>query len=301
MLGRHRPRLPPPRPGRRDRGRRVPRVGARHPGHARTPRTDLRGHRPARPDQDRARGAGAGAADRPADAEPATRRTSSPRPSRSPSTSGNLVPGIDVTNDPLLQAPAVLLPRHPAHPARRARTSPRSRSTGRTRRSTTCCATACTRRRARRRRAVPAELARRRLPVPAGDDERRLRRRAAAVVAGAEGARAARRRSTTTSARPALFWLSMTPVEQDHIVAGLHLRAGQVLRAGRSRSAQLQALANIDPELCAQVAAGLGLPAPRADGAAGRRRRRARRCRSSAARGRPTAGWSASSRTRPAT
>ena len=29
-----------------------------------------------------------------------------------------------------------------------------------------------------------------------------------------------------------LFWPSMTPVEQDHIIAGLHLRAGQVLRAG---------------------------------------------------------------------
>ena len=84
---RRRPGLPPPRPGRRDRGRRLPAVGARHPGLPGHRRADLRGHRPARPDQARARGARAGAADRPADAERATRRTTSPRPSRSPSTS----------------------------------------------------------------------------------------------------------------------------------------------------------------------------------------------------------------------
>ena len=59
-----RPGLPPPRHGRRDRRRRVPRVRAGHPGDAGQRRRDLRGHRPARPHEDRARGAGAGAADR---------------------------------------------------------------------------------------------------------------------------------------------------------------------------------------------------------------------------------------------
>ena len=66
---RRRPGLPPPRPLRRHRGRRVPRVGARHPGDAGHRGRDLRGHRPARPDQDRARGAVPGAADREAGAQ----------------------------------------------------------------------------------------------------------------------------------------------------------------------------------------------------------------------------------------
>ncbi len=57
---RSRPGLPPPGPLRRHRGRRVPAVGARHPGLPGHPGPDVRGDRPARPDQDRARGAGAG-------------------------------------------------------------------------------------------------------------------------------------------------------------------------------------------------------------------------------------------------
>ena len=61
---RRRSRLPPPRPRRRHRGRRLPRVGAGRPGVPRDCRADLRGHRPARPDQDRARGAGPVAVDR---------------------------------------------------------------------------------------------------------------------------------------------------------------------------------------------------------------------------------------------
>ena len=62
--GRDGPGLPPPRPVRRHRGRRLPAVGARCPGRAGHPRRDLRRHRPARPDQDHPRGAGARAGDR---------------------------------------------------------------------------------------------------------------------------------------------------------------------------------------------------------------------------------------------
>ena len=58
---RRRPRLPPARPLQRDRRRRVPRVGARRAGHARHRGPVLRGHRPARRHEARARGAGAGA------------------------------------------------------------------------------------------------------------------------------------------------------------------------------------------------------------------------------------------------
>ena len=43
-----RSRLPPPRHGRRHRGRRLPRIRARHPGHARRRHRHLRGHRSAR-------------------------------------------------------------------------------------------------------------------------------------------------------------------------------------------------------------------------------------------------------------
>ena len=45
---------------------------------------------------------------------------------------------------------------------------------------------------------------------------------------------------------------------------GVCLRAGQVLRTGRQER-QLQCLANIDADLCATVATALGLPAPAAD------------------------------------
>ncbi|MFC7923156.1 catalase [Streptomyces cinereoruber] len=60
-----------------------------------------------------------------------------------------------------------------------------------------------------------------------------------------------------------LFWLSMTPVEREHIVAAYTFELGKCYEQA-IKERQLLALANIDPELCAQVAAGLGLPAPEA-------------------------------------
>ena len=101
---RRRPRLPPPRPRRRHRGGRLPQWELGIQIFADTPEQTVRGDRPARPDEAGARGARAGAADRSAHAQRPTPRTSSPRPSRSPSTSATSCPGIDVTNDPLLQA-----------------------------------------------------------------------------------------------------------------------------------------------------------------------------------------------------
>ncbi len=81
--------------------------------------------------------------DRPAHADRTTRRTSSPRPSRSPSTSA--------TSCPASTSPTTRCCRRgssrtstPSSPGSADRTSPRSRSTVRTRRSTTCCATAST-------------------------------------------------------------------------------------------------------------------------------------------------------------
>ena len=59
------------------------------------------------------------------------------------------------------------------------------------------------------------------------------------------------------------FWLSMTPPEKEHIVAAYTFELAKCFEQA-IKERQLLALANIDPELCAQVATGLGLPAPAA-------------------------------------
>jgi catalase len=58
-----------------------------------------------------------------------------------------------------------------------------------------------------------------------------------------------------------LFWRSMSPVEQDHIVRAYTFELGKCYETA-IRERQLQALANVDSVLCAAVAAGLGMPAP---------------------------------------
>ncbi len=58
-----------------------------------------------------------------------------------------------------------------------------------------------------------------------------------------------------------LFWKSMTPVEQEHIVLAYTFELGKCYEQA-VKERQLLALANIDTDLCAQVAQGLGLPAP---------------------------------------
>ncbi len=59
-----------------------------------------------------------------------------------------------------------------------------------------------------------------------------------------------------------LFYRSLTPVEQDHIVAAYTFELSKCYEQV-IRERQLVALANIDAELCARVADGLGLPAPK--------------------------------------
>ena len=58
-----------------------------------------------------------------------------------------------------------------------------------------------------------------------------------------------------------LFWLSMSPVEQDHIVQAYTFELGKCFDE-TIRQRQLIALAQIDGELAAEVAAGLGMPSP---------------------------------------
>ncbi|QEV21735.1 catalase [Streptomyces alboniger] len=61
--------------------------------------------------------------------------------------------------------------------------------------------------------------------------------------------------------QPRLFWRSMTPVEREHIIAAYTFELSKCYEQAIKERA-LQVLANIDPQLCGQVADGLGLPAP---------------------------------------
>ncbi|MEJ7796819.1 MAG: catalase [Nocardioides sp.] len=58
------------------------------------------------------------------------------------------------------------------------------------------------------------------------------------------------------------FWSSMTSVEKEHIVAAYTFELAKCFEQ-TIKERQLLALANIDPDLCAEVAAGLGLKAPK--------------------------------------
>ncbi|MEU8198467.1 catalase [Microbispora amethystogenes] len=58
-----------------------------------------------------------------------------------------------------------------------------------------------------------------------------------------------------------LFWLSMSPVEKEHIIRAYTFELGKCYEQA-IKERQLQCLANIDPVLCREVATGLGLPVP---------------------------------------
>lgn len=58
-----------------------------------------------------------------------------------------------------------------------------------------------------------------------------------------------------------LFWRSMTPTEQDHIVGAFSFELGKV-SDDDIRDRQLSHLANVDADLCERVAAHLGRPVP---------------------------------------
>ncbi|MEU5564326.1 catalase [Micromonospora musae] len=97
-------------------------------------------------------------------------------------------------------------------------------------------------------------------PFPAGDDEN------AFVDVPVTVAQAPKVRANPASfddhfSQARLFWLSMSPVEKEHIVRAYTFELGKCYHQA-IRERQLRCLANIDPELCAQVATGLGLPAP---------------------------------------
>ncbi len=61
--------------------------------------------------------------------------------------------------------------------------------------------------------------------------------------------------------QPRMFFASLSPVEKDHTIRAYTFELGKCYEQA-IKERQLQALANIDADLCAGVAAGLGLPAP---------------------------------------
>ncbi|WP_432742389.1 catalase [Streptomyces sp. JH002] len=61
--------------------------------------------------------------------------------------------------------------------------------------------------------------------------------------------------------QPRRFWLSMTPVEREHIIAAYTFELGKCYEQA-VKERMLGVLARIDPVLCERVAAGLGLPGP---------------------------------------
>jgi catalase len=64
-----------------------------------------------------------------------------------------------------------------------------------------------------------------------------------------------------------LFWASMTEIERVHIIEAFTFELGKCYEQP-IRERMLGVLANIDADLCAAVAAGLGLPAPQGSPAA---------------------------------
>ncbi|MEE1928922.1 catalase [Streptomyces sp. TRM 70351] len=65
--------------------------------------------------------------------------------------------------------------------------------------------------------------------------------------------------------QPRLFWLSLSPVEREHVIAAYTFELSRCYEQA-VKERVLRSLANIDPFLCQEVATGLGLPAPEASG-----------------------------------
>ena len=260
---RRRPGLPPPRPVRGDRERRLPGVGVRrpalHPGGGR--RVPLR---PPRRDQADPRGAGAAEGHRPHGARPLARQLL--RRDRA----GRLLPGEHRARHRLLQrpaaaGPAVLLPRHAALAARVAQLppAPDQRAEVPVRQPPARRAHADDAAQGPRR--LRAELAGRGLAARGGGGRLRLR---------AGHARPARRRasaprpSPTTTARRGCSTSARSPPEQAHLASALVFELSKVEHL-HIREAMVGHLRHIDEDLAKRVADGLALaPLPKAPPAA---------------------------------
>ena len=96
-------------------------------------------------------------------------------------------------------------------------------------------------------------------PFPAGDDEGGYVTLPTAV--NGEKVRAKPVSFEDHFSQATMFWASMSPVERTHIVEAYTFELGKCYEQS-IKERMLANLAAIDADLCAQVAAGLGLPAP---------------------------------------
>jgi catalase len=97
-------------------------------------------------------------------------------------------------------------------------------------------------------------------PFPATDDDHGFAE-ARFTVASGQKVREAPASFAYHFSQARVFWVSMSPVEQEHIIAAYTFELGKCYEQA-VKERQLQALANVDARLCAEVAAGLGLAAP---------------------------------------
>ncbi|MBQ1056365.1 catalase [Micromonospora sp. C32] len=97
-------------------------------------------------------------------------------------------------------------------------------------------------------------------PFPAGDREHAFVD-TPVTVAEAPKVRAAPASFDDHYSQVRLFWQSMSPVEKEHIIRAYTFELGKCYHQA-IKERQLQCLANVDPVLCEQVAIGLGLPVP---------------------------------------
>jgi catalase len=97
-------------------------------------------------------------------------------------------------------------------------------------------------------------------PFPAGDAEKAFVD-LPVIVAEAPTVRANPASFDDHYSQVRLFWLSMTSVEKEHIIRAYTFELNKCYEQA-IKERQLQSLANIDPLLCQEVATGLGLPAP---------------------------------------
>jgi catalase len=97
-------------------------------------------------------------------------------------------------------------------------------------------------------------------PFPAGDAEHAFLD-VPVTVAEAPKVRANPASFDDHYSQARLFWLSVSPVEKEHIIRAYTFELGKCYEQA-IKERQLRCLANIDPLLCGEVATGLGLPAP---------------------------------------
>jgi catalase len=83
------------------------------------------------------------------------------------------------------------------------------------------------------------------------------------IAADATKVRAAPASFADHTGQPRLFWLSLSLVEQQHTIQAFTFELGKCYESA-IRNRMLGVLANVDAELCAGVATGLGMPAPAA-------------------------------------